>query len=232
MSNLVSRSPSSLPVTGADQPRAAEVRQPLMAPVQTVLTAFKASLDTVTSTEAESRKALNHLGWPLKVDHAPFMQKSLTLPRIMALRDQMQPADAESAVEANRTPEHEPKYCTISTNYPGPVRPAKSIFASRIEQRKKEATGKSGRKPNFLTDECVIAGKEIITRKDKTTGEEKYTWCIGCNRKAAGHDATRIKNHAFNCQKLQAECPALWALGDHCPPPARTPLFSSPSSVA
>lgn len=82
----------------------------------------------------------------------------------------------------------------------GPVRLAKSIFARRIDQLKKDAKGKSGRKRDFLADECVIAGKDIVHRKDGTTGEDKCTWCVACDRKSAGHDANRIKNHAYDCQ--------------------------------
>ncbi|KAJ7195589.1 hypothetical protein B0H12DRAFT_1082167, partial [Mycena haematopus] len=95
-----------------------------------------------------------------------------------------------------------------------PVRTEKSIFARRIEQLQRDAKGKPGRKRDFLADECVIAGVDTARHRDGTTTEEKCTWCVGCDKKAAGHDANRIKNHAFDCQKIQAEWPELWALVD------------------
>ncbi|KAJ6449302.1 hypothetical protein C8R47DRAFT_1084768 [Mycena vitilis] len=94
----------------------------------------------------------------------------------------------------------------------GPVRHAKSIFAQRIEDLEKEAKGKTGRRRDFLADECVIVGTHTVIRRAGKSEEDKCTYCVGCDRKAAGHDPTRIKSHAFQCQKLQAEWPELWAL--------------------
>ncbi|KAJ7271554.1 hypothetical protein C8J57DRAFT_1226139 [Mycena rebaudengoi] len=82
----------------------------------------------------------------------------------------------------------------------GPVRSAKSIFVGRIAKRKQEFAGRNGRKPDFLADECVIPGTYIATKNNGVKKQEKCNWCIACDKKAAGHDPARIKNHAHTCE--------------------------------
>ncbi|KAJ6561290.1 hypothetical protein B0H10DRAFT_1966602 [Mycena sp. CBHHK59/15] len=45
--------------------------------------------------------------------------------------------------------------------------------SSKWPELNKDVKGKAGRKRGFLADECIIAGKDIVHRKDGTTGEDK-----------------------------------------------------------
>ncbi|KAJ7881642.1 hypothetical protein B0H13DRAFT_2345082 [Mycena leptocephala] len=96
----------------------------------------------------------------------------------------------------------------------GPVRPSKSIFARRIEQKAKDAKGKNGRRPDFLALECVIEGTDEVKHRNQTVSRDKCTWCTGCDKQTKGYDPTRVQNHAHMCQELQANWPELWALVD------------------
>ncbi|KAJ6580685.1 hypothetical protein B0H19DRAFT_1250987 [Mycena capillaripes] len=130
--------------------------------------------------------------------------------------DQLTGETARAAIRLKRKSEHAG---VLPPGEVGPIRHAKSIFAQRIEQLENDNKGKTGRKRDFLADECVIAGTDRVRRQNGKVEDDKATWCIRVSKpirasENAGHDPTRIKNHAYQCQKLQAEWPELWELVD------------------
>ncbi|KAJ7142987.1 hypothetical protein C8R44DRAFT_974430 [Mycena epipterygia] len=76
--------------------------------------------------------------------------------------DQLKGAEQCAAVRAQR--KLETSGFLPSEGNVEPIHSAKSIFAACIEQKQKQST--TGRKRDFLADECVIQGTQSVTRKN------------------------------------------------------------------
>ena len=75
----------------------------------------------------------------------------------------------------------------------GPARQPKSA-----EERKK-----GGKPRDTLVDDLVF---EFTERVAGTTKEKLVVYCVACDKKAFGRDASRIKNHAKGCNVYKIQC--------------------------